>query len=84
MLLKMRTKAFVLIGIGTAWFLLVAWGLAVRNVIFRETVLGIIARMIDKLPSPFASLAFAVSWCALLFGWCIPVIIGLRLLRSRK
>lgn len=84
MLLKMRAKPFVLIGVGGAWFLLVACGLSVRNVIFRHAVLGLIARMIAKLPPPIAPLAFAVLWYALLFGWCIPVIVGLRLLRSRK
>ena len=84
MLLKMRAKAFLLIGIGGTWFLLVAWGLAVRDVVLRGTVLGILARLVAKVPPSLASVAFASLWCALLFGWCIPVIVGLRILRRRQ
>jgi len=82
MLPTMRTKPYVLIGAGMTWFLFVVW-LAVRNVILRETVLGVVAQVIDKLPSPIASVAFTLFWCTLLFGWCIPIILGLRLLRRK-
>jgi len=57
--------------------------LAVRNVILRETALGPVAQVIDKLPPPIAPLAFILFWCTLLLGWCIPIILGLRLLRRK-
>jgi hypothetical protein len=83
MLLKMRAKAIALIGIGGAWFLVVAWGLAARGVVFRELVLAGL-RVIDRLPLRIVPATLVVFWYALLFGWFIPVIVGLRLLRRRK
>ena len=80
MLPTMRTKPYVVIGAGMTWFLFVVW-LVVRNVILRETVFGTVAQVIDKLPPPIASVAFTLFWCTLLLGWCIPIILGLRLLR---
>jgi len=67
---------------GLTWFLFALW-LAVRNVILRETALGPVAQVIDKLPPPIAPLAFILFWCTLLLGWCIPIILGLRLLRRK-
>jgi len=75
-------KPYVLIGAGLTWFLFALW-LAVRNVILRETALGPVAQVIDKLPPPIAPLAFILFWCTLLLGWCIPIILGLRLLRRK-
>jgi len=49
MLPTMRMKPYVLIGAGLTWFLFALW-LAVRNVILRETALGPVAQVIDKLP----------------------------------
>jgi len=71
MLPTMRMKPYVLIGAGLTWFLFALW-LAVRNVILRETALGPVAQVIDKLPPPIAPLAFILFWCTLLLGWCIP------------
>jgi hypothetical protein len=82
MLPTMRMKPYVLIGAGLTWFLFALW-LAVRNVILRETALGPVAQVIDKLPPPIAPLAFILFWCTLLLGWCIPIILGLRLLRRK-
>jgi len=42
-----------------------------------------VAQVIDKLPPPIAPLAFILFWCTLLLGWCIPIILGLRLLRRK-
>ena len=82
MLPTMRMKPYVLIGAGLSWVLIVFW-LVARNVILRETVLGPVAQVIDKLPPPIASLVFILFWCTLLLGWCIPIILGLRLLRRK-
>jgi len=82
MLPTMRMKPYVLIGAGLTWSLFALW-LAVRNVILRETALGPVAQVIDKLPPPIAPLAFILFLCTLLLGWCIPIILGLRLLRRK-
>ncbi|HTW31098.1 MAG TPA: hypothetical protein VMD76_05435 [Candidatus Sulfotelmatobacter sp.] len=78
----MRMKPYVLIGAGLTWALIVFW-LVARNVILRETVLGPVAQVIDKLPPTIASLVFILLWSTLLLGWCIPIILGLRLLRRK-
>jgi len=82
MLPTMRMKPYVLIGAGLTWALIVFW-LVARNVILRETVLGPVAQVIDKLPPTIASLVFILLWSTLLLGWCIPIILGLRLLRRK-
>jgi len=82
MLPTMRMKPYVLIGAGLTWALIVFW-LVARNVILRETVLGPVAQVIDKFPPPIASLVFILLWSTLLLGWCIPIILGLRLLRRK-
>jgi cell division protein FtsX len=78
----MRMKTYALIGAGLTWFLFALW-LAVQNVILRETALGPVAQVIDKLPPPIASLAFILFWCTFLLGWCIPTILGFRILRRK-
>jgi hypothetical protein len=78
----MQMKAYMLIAIGGTW-LLVAASIVVSNVILRETVIGILAQFIDKLPPPIPAAASTLFWYTLLFGWIIPVIFGLRILRRR-
>jgi len=82
MLPTMRMKPYVLIGAGLTWFLFALW-LAVRNVILRETALGPVAQVIDKLPPPIAPLAFILFWLYAPARLVHPIILGLRLLRRK-
>jgi hypothetical protein len=55
-----------------------------RNVILRETWVGIVARFLDKLPGEIANPIFILLWVALLLGWTVPLVLGFRLLLRRK
>lgn len=58
--------------------------LMARNVILRETWLGIGARFLDKLPGGIANPTFILLWVVLLLGWTVPLVLGFRLLLRRK
>jgi hypothetical protein len=72
----------VCIGAGAVWFCAALY-VIVGKIILRTTLLGKLAEEIDKLPPALAVPIFVLSWCVFLFGWSIPVALGLvRLFRK--
>lgn len=74
-----RRMAYVLIGAGGVWLGVLIFVLT-GNVILRETPLGVIARVFDRLPSPLQGIVFLACWGIFILGWIVPVIYSLRLL----
>lgn len=70
-----RIRALPL-SIGLSWLALTLW-ICVSQVIFRETRLGLVAQLIDRLPSQIANLVFVFLWAILLLGWLVPIGFGL-------
>jgi hypothetical protein len=64
---------------GFGWLYVVS-GLMASDVVLRETRLGWIARILDKLPSSVAYPIFLLLWLVFLFGWTVPVMAGVWLL----
>jgi len=66
---------------GLTWFLFALW-LAVRNVTCgrRRSAQSHSHR---QTPAADCSARIHIFWCTLLLGWCIPIILGLRLLRRK-
>jgi len=55
------------------------------NVVLRETRLGIIAQFLDKLPPAVANPMFIFLWIVTLFGWVVPLTLGvIGLLHKRR
>jgi hypothetical protein len=78
-----RVFAYSCIGAGAVWLYAVLH-IVLGNVILRETPLAKLAQQIDRLPPTLATPIYVVSWCVFLFGWAVPVGLGvLRLLRRR-
>jgi len=80
-----RTKALVLLTLGVGWLVADLLWLIVSNVSLRETRLGVIAQLLDKLPPGVANPIFIFLWIAMLLGWLMPLVMGFRpLLRSQS
>ncbi len=78
-----RIDAIVLL-LAFSWLAL-AILVMVSGVILRETRLGVIAQVLDKLPSPTGTMIFFFLWVFLLLGWLIPFGFALLpLLRKTK
>jgi len=55
------------------------------NAVLRETRLGIIAQFLDKLPPAVANPIFIFLWIVTLFGWVVPLTLGvIGLLREKR
>jgi len=67
----------VLLAVGFAWFVAFS-SLIGSGVILRETRLGILARLLDKLPSPLGASVFALLYWTFLLGWIILIGIALE------
>ena len=67
----------VLLVIGLSWLALALWVVA-SSVILRETRLGLVAQLLDKLPPLIGTPIFFLLWVILLLGWVFPVGLGLR------
>lgn len=78
-----QAKECVLAITGGLWFGVVAF-VVTGNIILRETPLGVIAKALDKLPSTLQGIAFLVCWGIFFFGWMVPVVYSVRLLRHRE
>jgi len=81
--MQIRMGKIALLTLGFAWL---AWDLwmIVGNVVLRETRLGIIAQFLDKLPSTIANLIFVFLWIVTLFGWVVPLTLGVIGLLPKK
>ncbi len=62
----MKIKSFFLVAAGLAWFA-AELNLIVGDVVLRETRIGTIAHVLDRLPSSIA------NTLVLLLGWVIPL-----------
>jgi len=79
-----RVGKIALFTLGFAW-LAGALRMIVGNVVLRETRLGIIAQFLDKLPPAVANPMFIFLWIVTLFGWVVPLTLGvIGLLRKRR
>ena len=79
----MKLKPFILLAVGFSW-LAVDLNLIVGPIVLRQTGLGVIARFLDKLPSPIANSVDAFLWIVVLLGWIAPLTWGLMLLMQAK
>ena len=76
-------RTITLIGLGCGWLAAALW-MMVNNVILRETRLGAIATFLDRLPPAIGNPIFLLLWLAVLFGWAVPLVLGVkRLLRPK-
>ena len=71
-------KAYALAITAAGWLGAVAFVLE-SNLIFRETPLGAIARILGKLPSPLQGILFLACWAAFFLGWIVPLFYALRM-----
>ena len=79
----MKFKPFILLAVGFSW-LAADLNLIVGPTVLRETRLGIIARLLDKLPPTIANTVDGLLWIVLLLGWTAPLTWGLRSLMQAK
>ena len=79
----MRMRPIALITLGLGWLAADLY-LMVGNVILRETWLGAIARLLDRMPVRIANPIFLLLWTVALLGWSVPLILGFRLLFQSK
>jgi hypothetical protein len=82
--MQIRAGRITLFTLGLVWLAGVLW-MIVGNVVLRETRLGFIAQFLDRLPSTIANPIFIVLWIVTLFGWVVPLTLGLiGLLRKSR
>jgi hypothetical protein len=67
---KIRAQAFVFVG--CCWLAATVYLMA-RNVSLRETPLGAVAKILDRLPTVIGNPIFILLWLAFLFGWTFPI-----------
>jgi hypothetical protein len=79
----MNIRRIVLITLGLGWLAADVYMMA-RNVILRETRLGVIAQFLDGLPLWVANPIFLLLWTVLLLGWIAPLILVIRQLREKR
>jgi hypothetical protein len=78
----MNIRSLVLITLGLGWLATDA-SIMVGHVILRETRLGVIAQILEKLPPVVADPVFLLLDAVLLLGWTVPLILGFQLLRKK-
>ncbi len=74
--MQIRAGRIALFTLGFAWLAGVLW-MILGNVVLRETRLGFIAQSLDRLPSTIAKPIFILLWIVTLFGWVVPLTLGL-------
>lgn len=62
----------VLLVVGGCWLAFALW-VVVSGVILRETRLGVVAQLLDKLPSVVSTSVFILCWAILLLGWAVLI-----------
>jgi hypothetical protein len=80
---SMKRIHVMLLIAGMSWLALALW-VVVSSVILRETRLGVIAHLLDKLPPVLGTPIFILFWAFLLLGWAVVVGFGLRPLLRRQ
>jgi hypothetical protein len=79
----MKIRDFAFVFLGCSWLASDLY-LMVGNVILRETRLGVIANLLDRLPTALGTPIFIFLWLIGLFGWIVPLALGLKhLVRGR-
>jgi len=82
--MQIRIGKIALVTLGLGWLASVLW-MIVRNVVLRETRLGFIAQFLDKLSPAIANPIFILLWIVTLFGWTVPLTLGvIGLLRKKR
>ena len=66
----------VLLIFGLSW-LAVVLPVVFSNLILRETRLGAVAQLLDRLPPMLSNVIFLLFWIVFCLGWSIPVGFGL-------
>lgn len=67
----------VLLIVGCCWLTFALW-VVVSGAILRETRLGVLAQLLDRLPPVVGTPLFILFWVIFLFGWSVLFGIGLR------
>jgi hypothetical protein len=81
---KEKLKGYILAIAGGLWFGIVVF-VIVGNFILRETRLGVVARVLDRLPYPLREILFLAAWVVFFTGWIAPAVYSLRTLnRAQK
>jgi hypothetical protein len=73
----------VLVALAFAWITVDFW-IVTRSVIFRETILASVARLLDRLPGGMNNFSFLVVRILVLLGWVIPLAACLKPSASKK
>jgi hypothetical protein len=73
----------VLLLVGGGWLAAALW-VIVSKVILRETRIGVIAQLLDKLPPSIGTYIFTLLWAILLLGWAVPVGLALKPLLCKQ
>jgi hypothetical protein len=79
----MNIRAMALSALGCCWLAADA-NLVIGPIVLRETRLGVIAEILDRLPPSIGNPIFVALWFALLLGWAVPLSLGFVLLLRRK
>jgi hypothetical protein len=75
--MQIRVRKIALFTMGFGWLAGALW-MIVGNVVLRETRLGFIAQFLDKLPPTIAKPIFILLWIVTLFGWVVPLTMGVK------
>jgi len=81
--MQIRIGKIALVTLGLGWLVSVLW-MIVGNVVLRETRLGFIAQFLDKLSPSIANPIFILLWIVALFGWTVPLTLGVIGLLRKK
>ena len=81
--MQIRIGKIALLTLGLGWLASVL-RLIIANITLRETRIGQIARLLDRLPAGLSNPIFVFLWIALLLGWVIPLTLGVMGLLRKK
>jgi hypothetical protein len=80
----MKKSGHIFLMIGLCWFGLVL-GLMFTNIVVRGLpLLHELAEFLDKLPPKIGTPIFLLLWDAFLFGWLIPLALGILTIRRQR
>ena len=79
----MNIRALLFIVVAFCW-ISVDLCLFIGNINLRETRLGAIAQLLDRLPTAVANPIFIALWAILLLGWALPLVLGFKQLLRKQ
>jgi hypothetical protein len=80
----MKPIHYILVAIGGLWIVADS-RILLANVVPRESFLGVLSTIIDKLPPELSRPIFILLWTILFLGWTVPLAVGVKpLLRKQK